>query len=109
MGALCLVVLVLAFNILGLLCGTCGYDKQATPTTRGCLSNTGGNLLMAYVTVTTAWPGGECLTQQLREASVFLFQRGGVLIHLLLGADGCRDRSVCRRRQRGEAVVRAAG
>uniref|UniRef100_A0A8D3D1V9 Prominin 1 b n=1 Tax=Scophthalmus maximus TaxID=52904 RepID=A0A8D3D1V9_SCOMX len=48
-AALCMVVLVLAFNMLGLLCGTCGYDKQATPTTRGCLSNTGGNLLMAGV------------------------------------------------------------
>lgn len=48
-AVLCVVVLVLAFNILGLFCGTCGYDKQATPTTRGCLSNTGGNLLMAGV------------------------------------------------------------
>ncbi|XP_034450129.1 prominin 1 b isoform X4 [Hippoglossus hippoglossus] len=48
-AALCLVVLILAFNILGLFCGTCGYDKQASPTTRGCLSNTGGNLLMAGV------------------------------------------------------------
>ncbi|XP_075319310.1 prominin 1 b [Odontesthes bonariensis] len=48
-AVLCIVVLVLAFNILGLLCGSCGYDKQATPTTRGCLSNTGGNLLMAGV------------------------------------------------------------
>ncbi|XP_039663384.1 prominin 1 b isoform X4 [Perca fluviatilis] len=48
-AALCMVVLVLAFNTLGLLCGACGYDKQATPTTRGCLSNTGGNLLMAGV------------------------------------------------------------
>ncbi|KAM9856591.1 LOW QUALITY PROTEIN: prominin 1 b [Aulostomus maculatus] len=48
-AVLCTVVLILAFNILGLLCGTCGYDKQATPTTRGCLSNTGGNLLMAGV------------------------------------------------------------
>lgn len=46
---LCMVVLVLAFNILGVMCGTCGYDKQASPTTRGCLSNTGGNLLMAGV------------------------------------------------------------
>ncbi|KAM9314931.1 prominin 1 b [Pholidichthys leucotaenia] len=46
---LCMVILVLAFNVLGLLCGNCGYDKQATPTTRGCLSNTGGNLLMAGV------------------------------------------------------------
>ncbi|KAL2097458.1 hypothetical protein ACEWY4_006665 [Coilia grayii] len=45
----CMVVLVLAFNFLGLLCGTCGYDKNASPTTRGCLSNTGGNLLMAGV------------------------------------------------------------
>lgn len=48
-AVLCMVVLVLAFNVLGLLCGTCGYDKQATPTTRGCLSNTGGNLLIAGV------------------------------------------------------------
>ncbi|XP_068606875.1 prominin 1 b [Brachionichthys hirsutus] len=48
-AVLCMVVLVLAFNVFGLLCGTCGYDKQATPTTRGCLSNTGGNLLMAGV------------------------------------------------------------
>ncbi|XP_016421324.1 prominin-1-A-like [Sinocyclocheilus rhinocerous] len=45
----CMVVLVLTFNFLGLLCGSCGYDKNATPTTRGCLSNTGGNLLMASV------------------------------------------------------------
>uniref|UniRef100_A0A4W4EYX8 Prominin 1 b n=1 Tax=Electrophorus electricus TaxID=8005 RepID=A0A4W4EYX8_ELEEL len=35
----CVLVLILAFNLLGLLCGTCGYDKNATPTTRGCLSN----------------------------------------------------------------------
>uniref|UniRef100_A0A3Q3S821 Prominin 1 b n=1 Tax=Mastacembelus armatus TaxID=205130 RepID=A0A3Q3S821_9TELE len=48
-AVLCMVVLVLAFIILGLMCGTCGYDKQATPTTRGCFSNTGGNLLMAGV------------------------------------------------------------
>ncbi|KAJ8384867.1 hypothetical protein AAFF_G00197770 [Aldrovandia affinis] len=45
----CMVVLILAFNFLGLLCGTCGYDKHASPTTRGCLSNTGGILLMAGV------------------------------------------------------------
>ncbi|XP_034087327.1 prominin 1 b isoform X6 [Gymnodraco acuticeps] len=48
-AVLCMVVLVLAFNTLGLLCGVCGYDEQVTPTTRGCLSNTGGNLLMAGV------------------------------------------------------------
>ncbi|XP_061102866.1 prominin-1-A-like [Conger conger] len=45
----CMVVLIVAFNFLGVLCGTCGYDKHATPTTRGCLSNTGGILLMAGV------------------------------------------------------------
>lgn len=48
-AVLCMAILVVAFNFLGLLCGTCGYDKSATPTTRGCLSNTGGNLLMAGV------------------------------------------------------------
>ncbi|XP_035388153.1 prominin-1-A isoform X3 [Electrophorus electricus] len=45
----CLVVLILAFNFLGLLCGILGYDRHASPTTRGCVSNTGGNLLMAGV------------------------------------------------------------
>ncbi|KAJ8262427.1 hypothetical protein GJAV_G00166350 [Gymnothorax javanicus] len=43
----CMVVLILAFNFLGLFCGISGYDKHASPTTRGCVSNTGGNLLMA--------------------------------------------------------------
>ncbi|XP_030001155.1 prominin-1-A isoform X3 [Sphaeramia orbicularis] len=45
----CMIVLVLAFNYLGLLCGTLGYDKHASPTTRGCISNTGGTMLMAGV------------------------------------------------------------
>ncbi|KAL8207590.1 UNVERIFIED_CONTAM: hypothetical protein K2H54_059479, partial [Gekko kuhli] len=45
----CMVVLILVFYYLGLLCGTCGYDRNATPTTRGCISNTGGNFLMAGV------------------------------------------------------------
>lgn len=45
----CMVLIILAFNYLGLLCGYCGYDKNASPTTRGCISNTGGNLLMAGV------------------------------------------------------------
>ncbi|KAK9963339.1 hypothetical protein ABG768_006531 [Culter alburnus] len=45
----CMVVLILAFNFLGLLCGILGYDRHASPTTRGCVSNTGGNLLMAGV------------------------------------------------------------
>uniref|UniRef100_A0A672TEX5 Prominin-1-A n=1 Tax=Sinocyclocheilus grahami TaxID=75366 RepID=A0A672TEX5_SINGR len=45
----CMVVLILTFNFLGLLCGILGFDRHATPTTRGCISNTGGNLLMAGV------------------------------------------------------------
>ncbi|RXN26860.1 prominin-1-A-like isoform X1 [Labeo rohita] len=45
----CMVVLILAFNFLGLLFGILGFDRHATPTTRGCVSNTGGNLLMAGV------------------------------------------------------------
>uniref|UniRef100_UPI00398EEC87 prominin-1-A n=1 Tax=Pristiophorus japonicus TaxID=55135 RepID=UPI00398EEC87 len=47
----CSVVLILAFNYLGLLCGSCGFDEHASPTTRGCVSNTGGNLLLAGVGV----------------------------------------------------------
>ncbi|XP_056346632.1 prominin-1 isoform X1 [Oenanthe melanoleuca] len=45
----CMLVLILVFYYLGLLCGTCGFDKHASPTTRGCISNTGGNFLMAGV------------------------------------------------------------
>ncbi|XP_051514847.1 prominin-1-A isoform X6 [Myxocyprinus asiaticus] len=45
----CMVVLILTFNFLGLLCGILGFDRHASPTTRGCVSNTGGNLLMAGV------------------------------------------------------------
>ncbi|XP_072352516.1 prominin-1-A-like isoform X4 [Scyliorhinus torazame] len=45
----CAVILILTFNYLGLLCGLCGFDKHASPTTRGCVSNTGGNLLLAGV------------------------------------------------------------
>ncbi|XP_055033547.2 prominin-1-A isoform X12 [Misgurnus anguillicaudatus] len=45
----CMVVLILAFNFLGLLCGILGFDRHTSPTTRGCVSNTGGNLLMAGV------------------------------------------------------------
>ncbi|KAF4094160.1 hypothetical protein AMELA_G00010220 [Ameiurus melas] len=45
----CMVALILAFNFLGLLCGILGFDRHASPTTRGWVSNTGGNLLMAGV------------------------------------------------------------
>lgn len=45
----CLLTLILIFYLLGLLCGTLGYDQNATPTNRGCVSNTGGVLLMVWV------------------------------------------------------------
>ncbi|XP_027692493.1 prominin-1 isoform X2 [Vombatus ursinus] len=47
--ACCLLILILVFYYLGLLCGACGYNKHKTPTNRGCVSNTGGNFLMAGV------------------------------------------------------------
>uniref|UniRef100_A0A8C5LSQ5 Prominin 1 n=1 Tax=Leptobrachium leishanense TaxID=445787 RepID=A0A8C5LSQ5_9ANUR len=45
----CMVALIVVFYFLGLLCGSCGYDQHSSPTTRGCISNTGGNFLMAGV------------------------------------------------------------
>ncbi|CAH7452953.1 Prom1 [Phodopus roborovskii] len=44
-----LLTLIVTFFLLGLLCGVFGYDKRATPTRRGCVSNTGGVFLMAGV------------------------------------------------------------
>ncbi|XP_076794563.1 prominin-1 isoform X3 [Arvicanthis niloticus] len=44
-----LLTLIVTFFFLGLLCGMYGYDKHATPTRRGCVSNTGGIFLMAGV------------------------------------------------------------
>ncbi|KFO25783.1 Prominin-1 [Fukomys damarensis] len=41
-----LLSLTVVFFYLGVLCGVCGYDKRATPTSRGCVSNTGGVFLM---------------------------------------------------------------
>ncbi|XP_028362453.1 prominin-1 isoform X2 [Phyllostomus discolor] len=41
--------LIVTFYYLGLLCGLCGYDRNATPTRRGCVSNTGGVFLMVGV------------------------------------------------------------
>ncbi|XP_066430733.1 prominin-1 [Eleutherodactylus coqui] len=45
----CMVTLIVVFYFLGLLFGSCGFDQHASPTTRGCISNTGGNFLMAGV------------------------------------------------------------
>ncbi|XP_036901444.1 prominin-1 isoform X2 [Sturnira hondurensis] len=44
-----LLTLIVTFYYLGLLCGVCGYDRNATPTRRGCVSNTGGVFLMVGV------------------------------------------------------------
>ncbi|XP_016077434.1 PREDICTED: prominin-1 isoform X2 [Miniopterus natalensis] len=45
----CLLTLIILFYYLGLVCGTFGYDPNATPTRRGCVSNTGGIFLMVGV------------------------------------------------------------
>ncbi|XP_007167402.2 prominin-1 isoform X2 [Balaenoptera acutorostrata] len=45
----CLLTLIVIFYCLGLLCGTYGYNQNATPTRRGCVSNTGGIFLMVGV------------------------------------------------------------
>ncbi|XP_012928551.1 prominin-1 isoform X1 [Heterocephalus glaber] len=44
-----LLSLIMVFFYLGMLCGICGYDKHATPMSRGCVSNTGGVFLMVGV------------------------------------------------------------
>nr|XP_056705737.1 prominin-1-A-like [Euleptes europaea] len=45
----CLVLLIIVLNAFGLLCGALGLDLKAPPTKRGCLSNSGGDFLMASV------------------------------------------------------------
>uniref|UniRef100_A0A0B8RWQ1 Prominin-3 n=1 Tax=Philothamnus irregularis TaxID=1899461 RepID=A0A0B8RWQ1_9SAUR len=47
----CLLLVIIAFNVLGLLLGGLGLDPNGAqwPTKRGCLSNTGGNFFMASV------------------------------------------------------------
>ncbi|XP_026556963.1 prominin-1-A-like [Pseudonaja textilis] len=47
----CLLLVIIAFNVLGLLLGGLGLDPNGMqwPTKRGCLSNTGGNFFMASV------------------------------------------------------------
>ncbi|XP_070255147.1 prominin-1 isoform X2 [Myotis yumanensis] len=47
----CFLTLIMIFYYLGLLCGVLGYKQNATPTTRGCVSNTGGTFLMVGVGV----------------------------------------------------------
>ncbi|XP_023371106.1 prominin-1 [Otolemur garnettii] len=44
-----LLTLIVIFYYLGLLCGVCGFDRHATPTSRGCVSHTGGVFLMVGV------------------------------------------------------------
>nr|XP_032808270.1 prominin-1-A-like isoform X2 [Petromyzon marinus] len=45
----CMILAICLMNILGLLFGTCGYDRNRSPTDRGCASNCGGSFLMASV------------------------------------------------------------
>ncbi|XP_053161013.1 prominin-1-A-like isoform X2 [Hemicordylus capensis] len=45
----CLVLLIIICNVLGLLCGPLGLNPRVLPTKRSCLSNSGGDFLMAGV------------------------------------------------------------
>ncbi|XP_061492228.1 prominin-1-A-like isoform X2 [Rhineura floridana] len=45
----CLVLVIIVFNVLGLLFGALGLDPQVMPTKRSCLSDTGGNFFMASI------------------------------------------------------------
>ncbi|XP_041368326.1 prominin-1-A-like [Gigantopelta aegis] len=48
-GLSCLILLIVLLNLLGLGFGICGGSASMIPTERGCLSNSGGNMLMAAV------------------------------------------------------------
>lgn len=43
----CMLLIIVVLMALGLMCGVCGYDAEATSTTRGRVSNMGGVSLMA--------------------------------------------------------------
>uniref|UniRef100_UPI00358EBB23 prominin-1 isoform X2 n=1 Tax=Myxine glutinosa TaxID=7769 RepID=UPI00358EBB23 len=45
----CIIFFIVLLIILGILFGLCGTSKKATPTSRGCVSHSGGNFLMAAV------------------------------------------------------------
>nr|XP_054766363.1 prominin-1-A-like isoform X1 [Lytechinus pictus] len=48
-GSVCVFIIIILCNYLGVLFGECGRDKRDQPTERGCLSNLGGTLLLAGV------------------------------------------------------------
>ncbi|XP_072177419.1 prominin-1-A-like [Diadema setosum] len=48
-AAVCIFIVIILCNYLGVLLGECGRDKRDQPTERGCLSNFGGTLLLAGV------------------------------------------------------------
>lgn len=45
----CIIFFIVLLIILGILFGLCGTSNKATPTSRGCVSHSGGNFLMAAV------------------------------------------------------------
>ncbi|XP_078588581.1 prominin-1-A-like isoform X1 [Branchiostoma floridae x Branchiostoma japonicum] len=78
-GLCCLVLLLVLFNLLGLMFGACGSSKGDPPSERSCMSTSGGNFLMASV-------GFAFLTGSLLMIIVFaLFLAGG-----LVERNGCQ-------------------
>ena len=45
----CMVLVIVVLQTLGLIFGCLGHKGSALPSQRGCLSNCGGLMLMAYV------------------------------------------------------------
>ncbi|CAH1258002.1 PROM1 [Branchiostoma lanceolatum] len=78
-GLCCLVLLLVLFNLMGLMFGACGSSKSDPPSDRSCMSTSGGNFLMASV-------GFAFLTGSLLMIIVFvLFLVGG-----LVERNGCQ-------------------
>ncbi|KAI8512589.1 glomerular parietal epithelial cell differentiation [Branchiostoma belcheri] len=78
-GLCCLVLLIVLFNLMGLMFGACGSSKSDPPSERSCMSTSGGNFLMASV-------GFAFLTGSLLMIIVFaLFLVGG-----LVERNGCQ-------------------
>ncbi|KAJ8317490.1 hypothetical protein KUTeg_005394 [Tegillarca granosa] len=46
-GLTSVILIIVLLQILGLVFGVCGHRQSVHPTERGCLSNSGGNMLMA--------------------------------------------------------------
>ncbi|XP_078357965.1 prominin-1-A-like isoform X2 [Oculina patagonica] len=87
-GLTCILLLIVVLMALGLMCGVCGHDKEATPTTRGSVSNMGGLSLMAAA--------GFC----------FIFASFLMLLTTICFIIGAPMQTVCKSIQSGELYTK---